>query len=84
MSKILETKSVFVIDDFLLDKLKVCADRLCAGSDAMRDEGNYLWSVVWQIQDNAAVMAVVSQKKITDPPAILFPKVLPEPENTEV
>lgn len=82
MNKILETEDIFVVDDFLLGKLKSCADRLCAGSDAMRDEGDHLWNVIWQIQGNAATMAMTSEKY----QALLFPKAppLPEPESKEV
>jgi hypothetical protein len=42
----------YLIDEFQMEMLKAIANRLCGGSDAMRDEGNILWTVFWQIQDN--------------------------------
>ena len=42
--------TVYLVEKALLEKLKACASRLSGGSDAMRDEGNCLWALIWKIE----------------------------------
>lgn len=47
----IKPETIYLVDGVQLERIKVSANRLCAGSDAMRDEGNALCALIWQIQD---------------------------------
>jgi hypothetical protein len=50
-------EGVLVMDDRHLQWLRQLATALCSGSDAMRDQGNALWLVIWEIEGINRAMA---------------------------
>lgn len=44
---------LYAIDEFQMRILKRMAERLCAGSDKVRDEGNALWLIIWEAERHA-------------------------------
>jgi hypothetical protein len=43
-------KGVLLMDASHLSWLRQIATALCSGSDVMRDQGNALWLVIWEIE----------------------------------
>jgi hypothetical protein len=47
----MDKELLHIVEEDAMAKLKGIAHRLCAGSDKMRDEGNLLWVLIYQMPE---------------------------------